>query len=49
MIKNKKIESNIDLFKKIAFLINENKKIKIKTLSGTLVFSKIKINFRDLS
>ena len=42
LLENKKIESNIDLFKKIAFLINENKKIKIKTLSGTLVFSKIK-------
>lgn len=42
LFENKKVESNIELFKKIALLINENKKIKIKTLSGIFVFSKIK-------
>lgn len=35
------IESNKPLFEKIALLISENKKIKIKTLSGIFVFSKL--------
>ncbi|PUE66502.1 hypothetical protein [Arcobacter caeni] len=42
LFEDKKVESNIELFKKIALLINEDKKIKIKTLSGTFIFSKIK-------
>lgn len=43
LFENKKVESNIELFEKIAFLINEDKKIKIRTLSGTFIFSKIKM------
>ncbi|NQY22106.1 MAG: hypothetical protein HRT40_12515, partial [Campylobacteraceae bacterium] len=35
-----KYEPSEALFKKIALLINENKKIKIKTFSGVFVFSK---------
>lgn len=35
------IESNKPLFEKIALLISENKKIKIKTLSGIFIFSKL--------
>ncbi|MFA6740236.1 MAG: hypothetical protein WCR78_01980 [Arcobacteraceae bacterium] len=42
LFEDKKVESNIEVFKKIALLINEDKKIKIKTLSGIFVFSKIK-------
>lgn len=42
LFENKKVESNIELFEKIAFLINEDKKIKIRTLSGTFIFSKVK-------
>jgi len=41
ILDNKKVESNEKLFKNIASLINENKRIKIKTLSGTFVFSRI--------
>ena len=37
----KKVKSNKKLFEQLASLINDNKKIKIKTLSGTFVFSKL--------
>lgn len=40
IFENEKLKSNIELFEKLAFLINDNKKIKIKTLSGTFIFSK---------
>lgn len=41
IFENKKVESDKELFEEIAKLINDNKKIKIKTLSGTFVFSKV--------
>jgi hypothetical protein len=41
IFEDEKIESNKSLFEKIALLISENKKIKIKTLSGIFVFSKL--------
>ena len=41
ILENKSIESSKKLFEDMAKLINENKKIKIKTLSGTFIFSKL--------
>ena len=38
---NKSVESSKKLFENIAKLISENKKIKIKTLSGEFIFSKL--------
>lgn len=38
---NQKVKSSKELFENLAQKINENKKIKIKTLSGTFVFSKV--------
>lgn len=35
------VESNIELFENLASLINDGQKIKIKTLSGDFVFSKL--------
>ena len=40
IFENEELKPNVELFEKLAFLINDNKKIKIKTLSGTFVFSK---------
>ena len=42
IFENKRLESSKRLFEDIAKLINENKKIKIRTLSGTFIFSKLK-------
>ncbi|WP_152054946.1 hypothetical protein [Aliarcobacter butzleri] len=42
IFENKKVKSDKKLFEKLSQLINEDKKLKIKTLSGTFVFSKIK-------
>lgn len=42
IFENEEIKSHKKLFEKLSQLINEDKKIKIKTLSGTFVFSKIK-------
>lgn len=41
VLDNQKVESSKKLFENLAQEINENKKIKIKTLSGTFVFSKV--------
>ena len=41
IFENKSLESSKRLFEDIAKLINENKKIKIRTLSGTFIFSKL--------
>ncbi|RBQ29321.1 hypothetical protein [Aliarcobacter vitoriensis] len=42
IFENEEIKSHKKLFEKLSQLINEDKKIKIKTLSGTFVFSKVK-------
>ncbi|MGA1940807.1 hypothetical protein [Arcobacter sp. YIC-310] len=42
ILDNHKVNSSKELFENLAEKINENKKIKIKTLSGTFVFSKLK-------
>ncbi|OCL88191.1 hypothetical protein [Arcobacter porcinus] len=42
IFENQEVKSDKKLFEKLSFLINEDKKIKIKTLSGTFVFSKLK-------
>lgn len=42
IFEKKEIASNKILFEKLALLINEDKKIKIKTLSGIFIFSKLK-------
>ncbi len=42
IFEKKEIASNKILFEKLASLINEDKKIKIKTLSGIFIFSKLK-------
>lgn len=41
IFENKSIKSSKKLFEDIAKLINENKKIKIRTLSGEFIFSKL--------
>ncbi|MDX4038603.1 hypothetical protein, partial [Aliarcobacter skirrowii] len=41
IFENKKVKSDKKLFEKLSSLIYEGKKIKIKTLSGTFVFSKV--------
>ena len=41
VLDNQKVESSKKLFENLAQKINENQKIKIKTLSGTFVFSKV--------
>ncbi len=41
IFENQKVKSDKKLFEKLSSLINEDKKIKIKTLSGTFVFSKV--------
>lgn len=41
IFENKSLESSKRLFEDIAKLINENKKIKIRTLSGEFIFSKL--------
>lgn len=41
VLDNQKVESSKELFENLAQKINENQKIKIKTLSGTFVFSKV--------
>lgn len=40
IFEDKEIKSSKELFERLALLINENKRIKIKTLSGTFIFSK---------
>ncbi|RXJ88877.1 hypothetical protein CRV01_09660 [Arcobacter sp. CECT 8983] len=41
LLDEKEEKSSKKLFKKVASLINDNKKIKIKTISGTFVFQKL--------
>ncbi|MDX4058417.1 hypothetical protein Q6A77_07015 [Aliarcobacter skirrowii] len=41
IFENQKVKSDKKLFEKLSSLIYEGKKIKIKTLSGTFVFSKV--------
>lgn len=41
VLDNQKVKSSKELFENLAQKINENQKMKIKTLSGTFVFSKV--------
>lgn len=41
ILDNKEEKSSKELFERLAFLINENKRIKIKSVSGTFVFKKL--------